>query len=312
MQQSITPDQVQEGHIILEEQGLRDGLQMLSQTIPTEKKLEWISGLIRAGLKRIQVAAFVHPRLVPQMADAEALFGQLEVQPGVIYSALVLNHKGVERAIAAGVRHLAISLSASNAHSLKNTRMDIEAAKADFVQNVRLARKNNIVVRGGIQCAFGCRYEGKIPKERVYDLVHHHLDSGVEEIALADSTGMANPWQVREMMETIRDICGTVPLALHLHNTENKGLANLYAAVEAGVRQFDVAFGGLGGCPFIQCASGNIATEDTVHLLHQAGFATGIDIHGVACVSKQVEEWLGYPLPGLLYPLVLDPNLQNV
>lgn len=311
MQQTTTTNQVRREHIILEDQGLRDGLQMLPQTVPTEKKLEWISALVRAGLKRIQVAAFVHPRLVPQMADAEALFGQLEEQSGVTYSALALNQKGVERAVAAGVRHLAISISASNAHSLKNTRMDIEAAKADFVQNVRLARKNQIVVRGGIQCAFGCRYEGKIPRERVYDLVCHHLDAGVEEIALADSTGMANPWQVREMMETIREICGTTPLALHLHNTENKGLANLYAAIEAGVRQFDVAFGGLGGCPFIKHASGNIATEDTVHLLHQAGFETGVDIQGVAHVSQKVEEWLGYPLPGLLYPLVLDPSLQN-
>lgn len=293
--------------IILEEQGLRDGLQMLSQIAPTEKKLEWISQLVRAGLKRIQVAAFVHPGLVPQMADAEALFQKLEELPGVVYSALALNHKGVERAIAAGVRHLAISLSASNTHSLKNTRMDIESAKADFVRNVHLAKENGIVVRGGIQCAFGCRYEGAISRVRVFDLVRHHLDTGVQELALADSTGMATPWQVREMMETILEICGTVPLALHLHNTENKGLANLYAAVEAGVRQFDVAFGGLGGCPFIKSASGNIATEDTVHMLHQAGFETGIDIREVAKVSRDVEAWLGYPLPGLLYPLALDP-----
>ena len=304
MQKSTTEEKDRKDRIILEEQGMRDGLQMLPKTVPTEKKLEWISHLVGAGLKRIQVAAFVHPELVPQMADAEDLFRQLRAEPGVVYSALVLNHKGVERAIAAGVRHLAISLSASNTHSQKNTRMDIESAKADFERNVRLARENGIVVRGGIQCAFGCRHEGIIPKERVFDLVHHHLDAGVQELALADSTGMANPWQVREMMEAILEICGTIPLALHLHNTENKGFANLYAAMEAGVRQFDVAFGGLGGCPFIKSASGNIATEDTVHMLHQAGFETGIDILEVAKVSRKVEAWLGYPLPGLLYPLV--------
>jgi len=307
MQKSSAEEQGWKDSIILEEQGLRDGLQMLSRIAPTEKKLEWIDALVGAGLKRIQVAAFVHPGLVPQMADAEALFSAIKAQPGVVYSALVLNYKGVERAVEAGVRHLAISLSASNTHSLKNTRMDIESAKADFERNVRLARENGIIVRGGIQCAFGCRYEGAIPRKRVFDLVRHHLDAGVQELALADSTGMANPWQVREMMEAILEICGTVPLALHLHNTENKGLANLYAAIEAGVRQFDVAFGGLGGCPFIQSASGNIATEDTVHLLHQAGFNTGIAIREVAKVSRAVEAWLGYPLPGLLYPLVLDP-----
>jgi hydroxymethylglutaryl-CoA lyase len=308
MQQSTTSHQVRRGHIILEEQGLRDGLQMLPQPVPTEIKLEWISSLVRAGLKRLQIAAFVHPGLLPQMADAEIIFRALEQQPGVVYSALALNHKGVERAVASGVRHLAISLSASNTHSLKNTRMDIETAKADFVRNVKLARKNNIVVRSGIQCAFGCRYEGAIPRERVYDLVRHHLDSGVEEIALADSTGMANPWQVREMMEEVLALCGQVPVALHLHNTENKGLANVFAAMDAGIRQFDTAFGGLGGCPFIRSATGNIATEDTAHMLHQAGFTTGIDISGVAKVSIAAAGWLGHPLPGMLYPLVAKDN----
>ncbi len=289
--------------VILEEQGLRDGLQTLPMVVPTEKKLDWIARLVAAGLRRIQVASFVHPRLVPQMADAEALFAQLQKREGVIYSALVLNQKGVERALAAGVEHLAISLSASDTHSRKNTRMTLEEAKADFRENVRLARAAGVRVRAGIQCAFGCRYEGAIPAERVFDLIKHHLDAGADEIALADSTGMAHPVQIREIISPALEICGSVPLSLHLHNTENKGLANVFAAYEAGVRQFDTAFGGLGGCPFIPGATGNIATEDTVHFFQQMGVETGIDWQQVAVISREVEAMMGTRLSGALYSL---------
>lgn len=289
--------------VILEEQGLRDGLQTLKTLIPTEKKLEWVDRLVAAGLRRIQVASFVHPRLVPQMADAEALFQQLRKRQGVVYSALVLNQKGVERAIAAGVEHLAISVSASDTHSQKNTRMTLEEAKADFRQNVRLARAHGIRVRAGIQCAFGCRYEGAIPAERVFDLIKHHLDTGADEIALADSTGMAHPVQMRYLISRALELCGPVPLALHLHNTENKGLANLFAAYEVGVRQFDTAFGGLGGCPFIPGATGNIATEDTVHFFRQMGVETGIDLEQVAAISREVEAMTHAHLSGALYKL---------
>ncbi len=289
--------------VILEEQGLRDGLQTLKTLIPTEKKLEWVDRLVAAGLRRIQLASFVHPRLVPQMADAEALFQQLRKHQGVVYSALVLNQKGVERAIAAGVEHLAISVSASDTHSQKNTRMTLEEAKADFRQNVQLARAHGIRVRAGIQCAFGCRYEGAIPAERVFDLIKHHLDAGADEIALADSTGMAHPVQMRYLISRALELCGPVPLALHLHNTENKGLANLFAAYEVGVRQFDTAFGGLGGCPFIPGATGNIATEDTVHFFRQMGVETGIDLEQVAAVSREVEAMTHAHLSGALYKI---------
>ncbi|MCS7037909.1 MAG: hydroxymethylglutaryl-CoA lyase [Saprospiraceae bacterium] len=289
--------------VILEEQGLRDGLQTLKIIIPTEKKLEWIDRLVGAGLRRLQVTSFVHPGLVPQMADAEALFQQLHKREGVVYSALVLNRKGVERAIAAGAEHLAISVSASDTHSQKNTRMRLEEAKADFRQNMRLARSHGIRVRAGIQCAFGCRYEGAIPAERVLDLIRHHLDAGADEIALADSTGMAHPVQIRSLVAHALELCGAVPLALHLHNTENKGLANLFAAYEMGVRQFDTAFGGLGGCPFIPDATGNIATEDTVHFFRQMGVETGIDLEKVAAISREVEALTNAHLSGALYKL---------
>jgi hydroxymethylglutaryl-CoA lyase len=290
--------------IIIEEQGLRDGLQTLSINIPIQKKIEWIRQLITAGLKRIQVTSFVHPKLVPQMADAEELIELLPKDDSLIFSALVLNIKGVERAIASGIKNLAISLSASNTHSVKNTNKTIEESKLEFASMVALAKQHHIVIRGGVQCAFGCRYEGNIDEQVVYDLVQHHIDSGVNEIALADSTGMGNPHQVKKMMQKVVALCGDIPVSLHLHNTENKGYANMIAAIEVGVTQFDTAFGGLGGCPFIKGATGNIATEDTVHMLHEMGYETNIDITKVAVVSKEMESILGEKLPGLMYKIV--------
>jgi hydroxymethylglutaryl-CoA lyase len=289
--------------VILEEQGLRDGLQSLPQHISTEKKIDIIHRLVDAGLKRLQVASFVHPKLVPQMADAEAVIKALPVRDDVIFSGLVLNLKGVERAAAAGLKHLAISISASNTHSLKNAHKTLAEAQAEFKDMIILAKKHGVVVRGGIQCAFGCRYEGKIDEAKVLQLVENHLVTGIEELALADSTGMANPLSMRRLMKQVLALAGNIPVALHLHNTENKGLANVYAALEAGIRQFDTAFGGLGGCPFIKSATGNIATEDTAHMLHQMGFETGIDIGKVAAVSRDFEAHIGAELQGQMYKL---------
>lgn len=288
--------------VVLEEQGLRDGLQNLSITVPTRAKLDYVERLVAAGLRRIQVASFVHPRLVPQMADAEAVCAGLTRHPGVTYSGLVLNERGVERGVAAGLDHLACSISASDTHSRKNAGKNLAEARAAFRAMVARCRREGVRVRGGIQCAFGCRFEGAIGRAAVLDLVRHHLDQGVDELALADSTGMADPLHLEELIGEVLALAGDgVPVMLHLHNTESKGLANVYAALRAGVRYFDTAFGGLGGCPFIREASGNIATEDTAHLLHQMGFTTGVDIGGVAAVSRDMAARLDEPLPGNLY-----------
>ena len=301
-----------ETKIILEEQGLRDGFQTLSQVISTEKKLDYIHRLVASGIRRIQVASFVHPKLVPQMADAEAVCQKIDKKEGVIYSGLVLNQKGVERGIAAGLDHLACSISASNTHSQKNTRLSLTDAKTAFKEMVRSCQENNISVRGGIQCAFGCRYEGKIDPNYVLDMVDHHLDTGIDELALADSTGMGNPKQLGELMQQVVEKAGDIPVILHLHNTENKGYANFYAAVEAGVRIFDTAFGGLGGCPFIKSATGNIATEDTAHLAHQMGYKTCINIKEVSEISSELEAMLGYKLPGQLYQLIDKEDIKMI
>lgn len=296
--------------VIIEDQGLRDGLQSLPITVPTATKLRWARMLAEAGLRRLQVTSFVHPAKVPQMADAEAVAQGMEPEEGLVLSALVLNVKGIERAAAAGFRHVAASLSASETHSRRNTNMGIEASKAEFQEMVSIADRYGITLRGGIQCAFGCRYEGLLKTSWVIDLVRHHLDCGVQELALADSTGMGHPAQISRMMEQVMGLAGDTPVSLHLHNTENKGYANLFAALQAGVRQFDTAFGGLGGCPFIKGATGNIATEDTVLMLEESGYATGINIRKVASVSREMEGLLGGRLPGLLYGLVGRDDIQ--
>ena len=296
--------------IIIEEQGLRDGLQNLPRVLPLEMKLDFIRRLVDAGLRRIQVTSFVHPKWVPAMADAEQLCASLSPEKGVEFSALVLNNKGVERAVNAGIQYVAASISASDTHSRKNANKSLKDAQQEFREMTALARQHQLVVRGGLQCVFGCRYEGAISEEIIYDMTKHHLDCGVQEMAFADSTGMGNPLQMKRMLPRLIEICGDVPITLHLHNTENKGYANLVAALETGIKQFDTAFGGLGGCPFIKGATGNIATEDSVHMLHQMGYTTGIDLQKVAAISRDMQAWLGAPLPGLMYSLLLQNNFR--
>lgn len=293
------------GIIYIEEQGMRDGLQTLSIPINLELRLKWIDILISSGIKRLQIGSFVHPKLVPMMADTDRLFLELRGRNygGVLFSALVLNTKGVERAIDCGVEHLSISLSASDTHSMKNAGKDVERSKVQLVEMIKLARSHKIKVRSGIQCAFGCRYEGSISKNKVLELADFILDQGVDEISLADSTGMGHPLQVEELVSAVKERCRDKMIGLHLHNTENKGYANIYAGIRAGANIIDTAFGGLGGCPFIKGATGNVATEDVVHMLEQMGIATGVDIEKVKEVSLEVENIVGNPLPGLMYKL---------
>ncbi len=284
--------------IVIEEQGPRDGWQVEKQWIPTELKIAYIERLVEAGLKRIQITSFVNPKAVPQMADAEIVCQKTIKKQGVIYSGLVLNAKGVERAFNAGLTHIAASISASDTHSRKNTNKGIEAAQTEFKEMVRLAREAKLAVRGGLQCAFGCRYEGKINENFVLDLVKKHLDLGVDEISLADSTGMGNPAAIRRVMGKVVEWAKDKNVVLHLHDTEGKGMANLLAGMDIGVNIFDTAFGGLGGCPFIKGATGNIATEDAVVMLEQIGIRTGIDYKAITLLSKEMEMFLGKKLSG--------------
>ncbi len=290
-------------HVEIIEVGPRDGLQREARIVPTEQKITMINMLAAAGVPRIQVTSFVHPKYVPQMADAEAVCAGIMRKPGVIYSGLVLNMKGLERARDAGLTHVDISLSASNAHSQKNANRTLDDAIAGFEKMVAYAHELGMTIRGGIQCAFGY-YEDDVTQDLVVELAKRHLALGIHELALADSTGMANPRQITKMLNAVMPLAGDVPVILHLHDTRGMGLANVVAALNAGCRYFDTAFGGLGGCNFIEDATGNIATEDTVFMLHEMGYETGIDVRKIAEVSRMMQAFIGASLPGKMYQLL--------
>jgi hydroxymethylglutaryl-CoA lyase len=286
------------------EVGPRDGLQREPTPISTNEKVDLIEDLVGAGLKRIQVTSFVHPKYVPQMADAEEVCARIPKEPDVVYSGLALNLRGVERAQKAGLAQVDISVSASNDHSQRNANRSIEDALAEFKEMVSLARSSGMVVRGGIQCAFGYQRPDDVSPEKVVDIAQHHLDLDVDELALADSSGFANPRDLTALLKDIMPLAGGTPIILHLHDTRGMGLANVLAALDCGVRHFDTAFGGLGGCPFIDGATGNIATEDTVYMLEQMGIQTGINLSQLSQISRRFAEKLGQSLPGKVYELM--------
>jgi len=299
----LLTDNRQPANVTLTEVGLRDGIQIENRRIPTALKLELIASLVAAGLKSLQVTAFVHPDKVPQMADAEELISQLPVSADVEFTGLVLNLNGVTRAQAAGLRNVEVSISASDTHSRKNAGLSLEQARNLSVDMVTHAKEAGLYVKAGIQCAFGCVYEGQVPISRVVDMAAAYVQAGADTLALADTTGMATPATTGDLLDTIGPVAGSLPLALHLHDTRGLGLVNLVKALEFGVSRFDTSFGGMGGCPFVPGAAGNIATEDTVHLLSSLGIATGIDIEKVAAISRKMADFLGKPLPGKLYKL---------
>jgi len=298
--------------VVIEEQGLRDGLQSEKTLVPPEKKLELINAVVDAGVKRVQVTSFVHPERVPQLADAEAVCHGLKQTQDVIFSGLVLNTKGIERAAAAGLKQVEVSISASDTHSRKNANASLAEARQEFAEMVKVGKQHGLTIRGGLQCVFGCRFEGPIDSAVVLDLVKEQLDLGIDEVALADSTGMANPNSIQEISARVMDLAQGIPVFLHLHDTEGKGLANTLAALQVGVKHFDTAFGGMGGCPFIKGASGNISTEDLVFMLGQMGIESGIDIDKISAVSRRLEEYFAKPFCGKMHRLLARDDIKIV
>ncbi len=290
--------------ITLIEVGPRDGFQFEKKIIPTKLKVEIISGLVEAGIKDIQVTSFVHPAVVPQMADAEDLLGHLPKRNDARYNGLALNKKGVERAHLSGLQHIEISISASDTHSLKNAGMSFEKAVETGKEMIRLAQEYKMEIRAGIQCAFGCAYEGRIGKERVLKIALDFLKMGIETLAISDTTGMANPLLIKNLINELMPKVGNTPVVLHLHDTRGLGLVNMMAAMECGVTHFDTALAGMGGCPFVSDAAGNIATEDTAWLMKSLNIETGIDISKVAICSQKLESFFKKKFPGKLYRLI--------
>ena len=289
--------------VTITEVGMRDGFQFESKPIPTALKLEVLDGLVQAGLSRIQVTSFVHPKWVPQMADAEDIIKHLPKDTDTIFTGLALNVRGVDRAAKAGLKYVDLSISTNDQHSRDNANMSREEAIDQALEMVRLANEHGMQAQMGFQCVFGYAATGDTPLSRVVDMTSQFVDAGIESISFADSTGMANPTLMKKTLQAIQEHAGSVPIVLHLHDTRGLGLANVVAALECGIAHFDASIGGLGGCPFIPGATGNIATEDTVYLMDSLGIETGIDRAKVGAVTQKVAGFLERDLPGKLYKL---------
>ena len=278
------------------EVGPRDGLQNEPETVPTDRKLELIARLVAAGLRRVEVTSFVSPRWIPQLADADEVAARVR---GAAFSALVPNAEGYARLRAAGLPVAAFFVSASETHNRRNVNRGIAEHLERFRPVAARARSDGVGLRAYVSCVCGCPYEGRVPVARVVDLVAR-LEA--DEISLGDTLGVGTPNQVREL---VRAVAGVVPLeriALHLHDTYGRALANVQAGYEEGVRVFDASLGGLGGCPYAPGASGNVASEDVVDLFEAEGIATGVDLEALVATSAWLEDSvLGRPLPGRVY-----------
>ncbi len=290
--------------IVLHDVGMRDGLQIEEQTVPTDRKLEWIARLARSGVDMIQVGSFVNPQKVPQMSDTDELFRRLSAvpgRPGLVYSGLVLNEKGLERGLACGVEYFCMGVSASDTHSRKNTGMTTADATDRIIAMGRQATAAGKGVQVSVQSAFGCGFEGPVPQARVLAIARRFVDAGLTTVSLADTAGHADPAQVEELCGAVAALGREVSLVCHFHDTYGLGLANVYAAWRAGATTIESAFGGLGGCPFTAVAAGNVCTEDVVHLLHRFNLRRDIDIEPIVAVTRDAAAFFGRELPGTIH-----------
>lgn len=282
--------------ITLCEVGLRDGLQNEKTLIPTAEKLHMLRALIDAGFPVIEVGSFMHPKAVPQMADTDELFREIGDVPNVELRALIPNLRGVQRAIDCGCKKVKLNVSASRQHNLRNLNMTPEQSVAGFASCVELAKANGIAISGSISMPFASPWEGRTPVEDVDAIIEAYLDVGIDEISLSDASGMAVPNQVRELCAHVREKYPQASWWLHFHNTRGMAMANIIAAMDAGMTRFDSAFGGLGGCPFVPGAAGNISSEDVIHMCDESGIETGVDVTKVMAVSRSLRELLGHDM----------------
>jgi hydroxymethylglutaryl-CoA lyase len=282
------------------EVGPRDGLQNESVVLGTAAKVEFINRIVAAGVRRLEVASFVNPKKVPQMADAEEILRALPRTDGVVYIGLVLNRRGFERALAAGCNEIGMAVVASDTFNMRNQGVTTEQSVADWLEIAAAAHAAGIRAQVTISTAFGCPFEGEIPAPRVVELAQRLAAGRPHEIALADTVGVAVPSQVSELVARVREAVPGMPLRCHFHNTRNTGIANAYAALEAGVGVLDASIGGIGGCPFAPAATGNIPTEDLLYMLERMGIATGIDLDALLETGRWVQAQLGRAVPGML------------
>jgi len=266
--------------------------------VPVEGKLKILDALIDAGVRSVEATSFVSPKAVPQMADAAELYGRLPLDKGVTYQALVPNEKGYERAVASGAKTIALVLASTEQMNVKNIGMSLERATEVNIAVIKRAKREGIIPRSYISTAVGCPYEGDVAPEVVFDLTARMFEAGAAEVAVADTIGSGNPAQVKFIFETLANRYGPDRLAAHFHDTRGLALANTWAALECGIRTFDTSIGGLGGCPFAPGATGNVATEDVVHMVERSGFETGIDVEKLRKAVKIAADYTGQALGG--------------
>lgn len=279
------------------EVGPRDGLQNEKTVVETSAKIAFVEELVEAGHERVECTAFVNPRWIPPLADHAEVARGVKKKPGVVYAALVPNMRGYEGAVAAGATEVAFVLAATDGHNKKNINATTEEALARYIEVADRARADGIPFRAYVSCAFGCPYEGDVPFSKVVHVAKRLFELGAYELSIGDTIGVGNPRQCAGLMRALADEVPLERVALHLHDTRGTALANVVAGLESGVRSFDSAAGGLGGCPYAPGASGNLATEDLVYMLHGMGVDTGVDLDRLCAVSLKMEKLLGRKLP---------------
>jgi hydroxymethylglutaryl-CoA lyase len=283
--------------IYMQDVAVRDGLQIEPIFVPTEMKIALINRLSRTGLAKIEVTSFVSPKAIPALADAEAVMRGVERVAGVEYAALVPNLRGCERALECKVDEINLVMSASESHNRANLRMGREQSLAQFAEIARIAR-GRAAINASLSTAFGCPFDGAIPDALVLGLVERIVALDIDRVSLCDTTGMANPAQVERLCAAVKSRFPQITLTAHFHDTRAMALANVLAAIEAGVGRFDASLGGLGGCPFAPGASGNACTEDVVHMLQAMGYDTGVDLELLLGIARDLPGIVGHDVPG--------------
>ncbi len=284
--------------VSIREVGPRDGFQNEPEVIPTADKIALVEALARTGLKRLEVTSFVRADVIPQLADGPEVLREADIPDDVSVSVLIPNERGLDNALELRDRFQEVNLflSASETHNRKNVNRSVEESLTGLERVISRAREEGLRCEGVISVAFGCPYEGDVPRDRVFEIAGRLRDAGCEEIAFGDTTGMANPAQVREFYADAFERLPGAELTAHFHNTRGQGLANALAALEAGVRSFESSFGELGGCPVPKGATGNVASEDLVSMLHEMGHDTGVDLPALLDCARRAQEVLGRPL----------------
>lgn len=283
--------------IHMQEVGTRDGLQMESAFVPTDDKIALVNALSATGLAKIEVTSFTSPTAIPALKDAEIVMREIERRPGVVYTALVPNLRGAERAIEARTDELNLVMSVSETHNLANLRMTREQSFAALAQVIALAQSAQVAVNVSLSCVFGCPMEGDVAEAEVFDYVQRFAQLGVGGVTLCDTTGMAHPAQVAGIVSAVRLHWSALQTTLHFHNTRGMGLANVLASIDAGADRFDASLGGLGGCPYAPGASGNVCSEEIVHALQCMGYDTGVDLSALVAAAGRLPALIGHDIP---------------